>query len=89
MRFARLTCRGCRGGDKPFGFVGLAEGQTADGSILRIEARHRRQRPDFKSYAAACTPRAGAFLRQGACDQSKKAFLADFTARRFSPVYTF
>ena len=37
-----------------------------------------RQRPDFQSYAATCAPRAGAFLRQGACDQSKKAFLADF-----------
>jgi len=60
MRFARLTCRGCRG----------------------------RQRPDLKSYAAACTPRAGAFLRQGACDQSKKGFLADFTTRRFVPVYS-
>ena len=47
-----------------------------------------RQRPDLQSYAAACTPRAGPFLRQGACDQSKKGFLADFAARRFGPVYT-
>jgi len=47
-----------------------------------------RQRPDFQSYAATCAPRAGAFLRQGACDQSKKGFLADFTTRRFVPVYS-
>ena len=25
------------------------------------------ERPDLKSYAAACTPRAGLFSRQGAC----------------------
>jgi len=47
-----------------------------------------RQRPDFLSYAATCAPRAGAFLRQGACDQSKKGFLTDFTTRRFVPVYS-
>jgi len=40
------------------------------------------ERPDLQSYAAACTPRAGPFLRQGACRPEQKRFPCRFAARK-------
>jgi len=71
MRFTWPTCRGCRGRQRRC----RASDLRSEPSAVRPKAEPTSLKglspPDFQSYAAACTPRAGPFSRQGACDRQR------------------